>query len=117
MFTLFAFFGRAAAPFLLSLVPGFSPKLVMYGAAVFAVLMAIGAPAGAVWLHMRGEVKKAEVARDLHWTLELQKANKSHDEKLAAALQAAEAEQPISADRAERLRQCKGSSTCRDRRR
>lgn len=47
--------GRLAWPFIGSLVPGLSPKAVMWFAGAFAVLVAIGGPAGAVWLKMRSE--------------------------------------------------------------
>ncbi len=61
MLSFLAVLGRAAAPFLLSLAPGISPRFVMVFAALLAILVAVGAPAGGVWLHMRGERKVAVV--------------------------------------------------------
>lgn len=83
MLTLLAMIGRAAAPFLLSLVPGMSPKLVMYGAAAFAVLVAIGGPAGAVWLKMRAE-RTAAVAVERS-ACELSKAEDARNAALTMA--------------------------------
>jgi hypothetical protein len=115
--TVLSWLGRLAWPVLGSLLPGLSPKLMMGVAAVLAALVVIGGPAGAVWLHMRGEVVAERQARDLHWRNELTKANETHAQKLAAARQAAEAVPATPDDRALRLRVCEQSPTCRDRRR
>lgn len=61
MWTVLAFIGRLASP-LLAVVPGFNPKAVLVLAGLFAGLVMVGGPAGAVWLHMRGEIKAAVVA-------------------------------------------------------
>ncbi len=116
MWAALSLIGRLSWPLIGSLVPSMSPRLVMALAAFLALLVAIGGPAGAVWLNMRGEVKKAEIARDLHWTLELQKAKEINDAKVQAAIEAAAHEQPVSHDRVERVRQCKQSASCRERR-
>jgi len=111
--------GRLAWPVLGSLLPGLSPRLMMGLAAVLAVLVAIGGPAGVVWLSMRGELSRAVVAaaqaRDLHWQSEIMKANQTHAQALAAARQAADAVAATPDDRAERMLICRQSPTCRDR--
>lgn len=61
MLTFLALAGRLASP-LLAFVPGLNPKVLMFFAGCLAVLTVIGGPAGAVWLHMRGEVKAAATA-------------------------------------------------------
>ena len=53
--------------------------------------------------------------RDTHWKLELAKEAAVHENRIAAALEAAQAEPPVSAVPAERLRQCQSSTSCRDR--
>lgn len=65
MLTLFAWLGRAAWPLLGSLVPGISPRLVMVALGALAVLVVVGGPAGAVWLHMNGKAKGMKVAADM----------------------------------------------------
>jgi hypothetical protein len=117
--TSLAALGRLAWPVLGSLLPGLSPRLMLGLAAALAVLVAIGGPAGVVWLSMRGELSRAVVAaaqaRDLHWQTEIMKANQTHAQALAAARQAADAVAATPDDRAERLRICRQSPTCRDR--
>ena len=117
--TSLAALGRLAWPVLGSLLPGLSPRLMMMLAAALAVLVAIGGPAGVVWLSMRGELSRAVAAaaqaRDLHWQTEIMKANQTHAQALAAARQAADAVAPTPDDRAERLLICRQSPTCRDR--
>lgn len=54
MLTFLALAGRLVSP-LLAFVPGLSPRLLMVLAGLFAALVVIGGPAGAVWLQMRGE--------------------------------------------------------------
>lgn len=60
-------------------------------------------------------VHNAEVGRDAYWQAVLRQKERENDERVAAAIAAAEAEPPVSDDRAERLRQCATSPTCRDR--
>lgn len=113
MLTFLALAGRLASP-LLAFVPGFNPKAMMWFAGFFALLVVIGGPAGAVWIHMRGEVKTAEIARDLHWTTELQKAKAAHENRIAEALDAARTT-PALPDTAAGLDElCRKSKTCRD---
>ena len=118
-FTLLSWLGRLAWPVLGSLLPGLSPRLMLGLAAALAVLVAIGGPAGMVWLSMRGELSRAVTAaaqaRDLHWQTEIMKANQTHAQALAAARQAADAVAATPDDRAERLLICRQSPTCRDR--
>jgi hypothetical protein len=115
--TVLSWLGRLAWPLLGSLLPGLSPTLMIGLAAALAALVAIGGPAGAVWLHMRGEVTAERQARDLHWRNELTKANETHAKLLTAARQAAETVPATPDDRALRMRVCEQSPTCRERRR
>jgi hypothetical protein len=114
-----ALLGRLAWPVLGSLLPGLSPRLMMVLATALALLVAIGGPAGVVWLSMRGELSRAVVAaaqaRDLHWQTEIMKANETHAQTLAAARQAADAVAATPDDRAGRMLICRQSPTCRDR--
>lgn len=61
--------------------------------------------------------RNAALGRDAEWTRLLAQKERDHDARVAAAVAAAEAEPPVSADRAERMRQCAASPSCRDRRR
>lgn len=92
------------------LVPGLGPTAFIALALVFSHTMIGG------YGYMRGsEGKKEALAkRDLKWTLQLQQERNAHDDALSTARKAAEAELPTPADRAERLRLCKKSPTCRD---
>ena len=115
--TILAGFGRLLWPAKAGLAPAASPKLTIALLSMLLAFIAIGAPAGAVWLHMRGVRDQAVVARDLHWESELTKANESHAKKLVAARQVADTVLATPDDRAERLRVCQQSPTCRERRR
>lgn len=115
MFTLLSWAGRLAWPVLGSLLPGMSPRLIMVLAGVLAALVIAVGPAGLVWLSARGEIKAATDARDLHWQTEISKANEAHAEAIVAAHKAAETVAATPDDRAERLRVCKQSPSCRER--
>jgi hypothetical protein len=54
-------------------------------------------------------------SRDNEWKLRLAEESAVHETRIAAALEAAQAEPPVSAVPAERLRQCQSSTSCRDR--
>ena len=119
--TILAAVGRLLWPAIGALVPGISPRLIIALLILLLAVVAIGAPAGTVWLHMRNAriaaVDAAKTARDTHWQTELTKANLTHAQKLEAARRAAELVAGTPDDRAERLRVCQQSPTCRDRRR
>jgi hypothetical protein len=119
LWTILAGLGRLLAPAIGGLAPAASPKLIIALLTLLLALVAIGAPAGAVWLHLRGErttaVEAAKVERDAHWQSEITKANKAHEQNLEAARRAADRVGGTPADRAERLRLCQQSPTCRDR--
>ena len=115
--TILASLGRLLWPVVGAVAPAVTPKLTMALLILLLTVVAIGAPAGAVWLHMRGVRDLAVAARDLHWTTELTKANDTHAKTLAAARKAAETVPATPDDHAERLRVCQQSATCRDRRR
>jgi len=113
--TAFAALGRLLCPMIGAVVPAVSPRLTMALITLLLAVLAIGAPAGAVWLSMRGVVIAERQARDLHWQTEITKANQAHGQKLEAARAAADAVSGTPADRAERLRVCQASPSCRDR--
>lgn len=58
-------------------------------------------------------VRNAEAGRDAHWQSVLRQKERENEARVAAALEAAEAEPDVPADRAERLRLCQQSPTCR----
>jgi hypothetical protein len=107
--------GRLAWPVLGSLLPGLSPRLMMGLAGVLVALVVVGGPAGTVWLHMHGVVRDARNternARDLYWIAKLNEENEIHEKRIAEARKDDEPDLP--ADRAERLRLCAASATCR----
>jgi hypothetical protein len=115
MWIALSWLGRLSWPVLGSLLPGISPKLMMVLAGFLAVLVAIGGPAGAVWLHMHGVVREARNternARDLYWIAKLNEENEIHEKRIAEANRTDEPDLP--ADRAERVRVCASSPTCR----
>jgi hypothetical protein len=117
MWAILAGLGRLLWPAIGAVAPAVSPKLTVVALILLLTVIAISAPAGAVWLHMRGVRDQAVAARDLHWTSELAKANETHAKTLAAARQAAKAVVATPADRAERLLICQQSPTCREERR
>ena len=59
--------------------------------------------------------RNAIEARDGHWRAVLAEKERENDQRVRAAVAAAEAEPPVSSDRAERVRQCAASPSCRDR--
>lgn len=59
MIAALSWLGRLSLPVVTSLVPGLSPRLLMILAGFLAVLVAVGGPAGAVWLHMHGVKREA----------------------------------------------------------
>lgn len=59
MLTIVSWIGWLASPVLSAVVPGISPKFIMWAACALAALVLLSAPAGAVWIHMHGEVKAA----------------------------------------------------------
>ena len=112
-----AWLGRAFWPLLRGLVPWSGPKLTL--ALIFALgaVIAIGAPAGYVWLTMRGEVKACERTCDLRWETKILRETQANDEEIDAAVEAGRSVPATPADRAERMRVCRQSPTCRDNRR
>lgn len=113
--TALSWLGRLSWPVLGSLLPGMSPTLMMALGGALAALVAVGGPAGAVWLHMHGVVREARNternARDLYWIAKLHEENEIHEKRIAEANKADEPDLPV--DRAERLRLCSASATCR----
>jgi hypothetical protein len=117
MWTIPAWLGRLAWPALRWLAPGLPPQLTAALGVLLLALITIGGPALAVYIHMRGAITAAELRRDMHWKDEIARANADHQTRLEAALAAADDEPATPVDRAERLRACQQSPSCRDRRR
>jgi hypothetical protein len=92
-------------------IPGIGPKTIM----TISAIMIVGG-FGFV-CYMKGQDgKQAALAQQKLEFVEAQKTERAkHAEELRAARQAGEAEPPLAADRAERLRQCGKSPTCRER--
>lgn len=109
--------GAAAWPFLRVLVPLAGPKTVLVLIAALGLLASHGGVAGYVWMNGYRARVDAVAENDRQWIEKLQKAKAEHENRIADALEAAEAEPPVSADRATRLRECQQSPSCRDRRR
>jgi hypothetical protein len=109
--------GAAAWPILRALVPWAGPKTIMVLIAAVALLASHGGVAGYVWV--KGYQARVEAVANVRAEFReaLAREKEAHDAKVQAAIEAAEHEQPVSADRAERLRQCAASPSCRDRRR
>jgi hypothetical protein len=107
--------GGLLAPFTALLSPVSHPKLFIGLLITLLAVLIIGGPAGAVYLHMRGEVKAERLACNLEWRAQTTEANEKHARALDAARKAAEAVDPTPADGAARLRECSKSPTCRER--
>jgi len=107
--------GRLLWPAIGGIVPAGNPVIPITLLAGLLAAIVIGTPAAAVYLHMRGQVKAERIACNLDWKTEITDANQIHTAKLAEARKAAEAVTGTPADRAERLRICQQSPTCRDR--
>jgi hypothetical protein len=107
--------GRLLWPAIGGIVPAGNPAITIALLASLLAAIVIGTPAAAVYLHMRGQVKAERIACNLDWKTEITDANQIHTTKLADARKAAEAVAGTPADRAERLRICQQSPTCRDR--
>jgi hypothetical protein len=113
--TFFSAAGRLLWPAIGGLAPWGNPQVTIALLAGLLAVIVIGAPAGAVYLTMRGTVKAEGIACDLQWKTEIVDANQIHTAKLDAARKAADAVTGTPADSAERLRICQQSPTCRDR--
>lgn len=109
--------GAAAWPILRALVPWAGPKTTMALIVALGLLASHGAVAGYVWV--KGYQSRVEAVANARAEFReaLAREKEAHDARVQAAIEAAEHEQPISSDRAERMRQCQRSATCRDRRR
>lgn len=59
--------------------------------------------------------KDVRIACDAQWKDTLNAARIESDKRVVAAEEAAKAEPPVPTDRAERVRECNASPTCRDR--
>jgi hypothetical protein len=59
-------------------------------------------------------VRNAENGRDAHWQAVLRQKERENEERVTAAVTAAEAEPDTPADMDERVRLCRASPTCRN---
>jgi hypothetical protein len=117
MLTVLAFIGRWAWPAIGALIPGISPKLIMPLAAILAVLVAVGGPAGLVWLHMHGA--KAEAVRGANSACELRIADGARisAESLSHLLDTIKRGEEAAVEpktKAEEVAACKRSKLCRE---
>lgn len=113
MLTFLALAGRLVSP-LLAFVPGLNPKVLMFFAGCLTVLTVIGGPAGAVWLHMRGEVKTATATEKAACDVKIANMQTAAERTIADILaEAAEHQGPKTS--AEVASLCKSQPTlCRD---
>ncbi len=109
--------GAAAWPVLRTIVPWAGPKTTLFLIGAIALVASHGGVAGYVWV--KGSQSRVEAIANIRAEFRetLAREKEAHDAKVQAAVEAAVHEQPVSADRAQRLRQCRESPTCRDRRR
>jgi hypothetical protein len=85
MIAFLSWVGQAAWP-LVGLVPWGGPKFGLVLAALLAGVVAIGAPAGAVWLNMRGEVKVAVAQCESSCTLRISRMETAAERTIADIL-------------------------------
>lgn len=85
MIAFLSWVGQAVWP-LVGLVPWGGPKFGLVLAALLAGVVAIGAPAGAVWLNMRGEVKVAVAQCKSSCTLRLSRMETAAERTIADIL-------------------------------
>ena len=109
--------GRFAWPWLKGLVPWGGPKTTMALTIGLLILVAVGGPVGAMWLHMRGSVRVCEETCDLRWKTKLADSERKHNETVDEAVEAGRSVPVTPRDRAQRLQLCRESPTCRENRR
>lgn len=117
MLTIFAWLGRLSWPLIGSLVPGINPKLVMWLAGALAVLVAVGGPAGAVWLHMNGARGEAVKTANARCELRMADGARISAESLSRVLgviKAGEEAAPEPRTKAEERTLCRKSKLCRE---
>jgi hypothetical protein len=108
--------GAIAWPLLRFLVPAIPAKATLYLIAALGLLASHGAVAGYVWINGYKARVEAVAKVEANFRDALARAKEANDAKVQAAIEAAAHEQPVSHDRVERVRQCKQSTTCRERR-
>src|SRR6185312_7954633 len=100
-------------PLVATWLPGFNPRLLMWLAGSMAVLVAVGGPAGAVWLHMHGArneaIKGAKAACELRISEGARASAQALAELLATISRDDDGDAGKTADA-----MCKGSPFCRD---
>lgn len=108
-------FLAAAWPLLRWVAPALPAKATLYLIAALGLLASHGAVAGYVWVQGYKARVEAVASAKADFRETLAKEKEAHDNRVAAAIAAAEAEPATSPDRAERVRQCAASPSCRDR--
>jgi hypothetical protein len=106
--------GAIGWPLIKWLVPALPAKATLYLIVALGLVASHGAVAGYVWF--KGYESRVEAVADAkaEFRETLDRERREHEGRVTAAVEAGKNEQPVSADRAERLRQCKRSATCRE---
>lgn len=117
MLTALAWIGRLAWPVIGAVIPGISPKLIVPLAVALAVLVAVGGPAGAVWLHMHGA--RGEAVRTANAKCELRIADGARisAESLSHVLATIKLGDDSAVEpktKTEELKACRASKLCRE---
>ncbi|HEU4345787.1 MAG TPA: hypothetical protein VFU31_29915 [Candidatus Binatia bacterium] len=97
MIAFLSWVGQAVWP-VVGLVPWGGPKFGLVLAALLAGVVAIGAPAGAVWLNMRGEVKVAVAQCQSACTLKIANMETAAERTIADILSSVNESGPASKD-------------------
>lgn len=113
MLTVLAWIGRIFSPAVAALTPGISPKLIMAMATVLAVLVAVGGPAGAVYIHMHAKQSAAEARINAEWKAKIAQSTAEWTAFISEAVQAVAAEPEPPSDRKELEKLCASSKLCR----
>ena len=108
--------GAIAWPLLRFLVPAIPAKATLYIIAALGLLASHGAVAGYVWINGYKARVEAVAKVEANFRDALARAKEANDAKVQAAIEATAHEPDLPDDRALRLRECKKSPSCRDRR-
>ena len=115
MLTALAWVGRIFSPAVASLTPGISPRLIMALAGALVILVAVGAPAGAVYIHMHGKQREAVSVERVACDLRISQGEAESATILAgimATIQEDDGDEPENAAAERKL--CKRSKLCRE---
>lgn len=110
--------GQLIWPLFKWVAPWAGPKFSLFAVGGMLLIVLMGAPAVATWIHMRGELKEAVAEEGVRWHKAIQKANEDNDLKVNEAVAHAldeERRTPTPVDVAGLGRLCDKSKSCRDR--